>query len=87
MLPPSPLTDPDVQISRIRFFTGELRFSGIAVNDPGPWQRMAGEERGEASPSACMQVSRFVLARRSSHLRHVFVTCWRYCCSRAASSP
>jgi hypothetical protein len=35
---------------------------------------MAGEERGEASPSACMQVSRFVLARRSSHLRHVFVT-------------
>jgi len=25
---PSPLTDPDVQISRIRFFTGELRFRG-----------------------------------------------------------
>src|ERR1700759_323488 len=25
MLPPSPLTDPDVQISRFRFLTGELR--------------------------------------------------------------
>ena len=25
MLPPLPLTDPDVQISRFRFFTGELR--------------------------------------------------------------
>ena len=25
MLPPSPLTVPDVQISRIRFFMGEVR--------------------------------------------------------------
>jgi hypothetical protein len=25
MLPPPPLTDPDVPISSIRFFTGELR--------------------------------------------------------------
>ena len=25
MLPPSPLADPDVQISRFRFFTEELR--------------------------------------------------------------
>ena len=25
MLPPSPLADPDVQISRLRFFTEELR--------------------------------------------------------------
>jgi len=25
MLPPSPLTDPDVQISRFRFLAGELR--------------------------------------------------------------
>src|SRR5579871_5443278 len=51
MLPPSPLTDPDVQISRIRFFAGELRCSGgIAVDDSGPWQRVAGEERLEAVP-------------------------------------
>jgi integrase len=24
----------------------------------------------------------FPRVRRSNHLRHVFVTCWRYCCSR-----
>src|SRR5215813_2322748 len=33
MLPPSPLTDPDVQISRFRFLTGELR-SQRCSNDP-----------------------------------------------------
>jgi hypothetical protein len=50
MLPPSPPTDPDVQISRIRFLTGELRSGGISVNDPGSWQRVAVEERVEACP-------------------------------------
>ena len=51
MLPPSPLTDPYVQHSRIRFFTGEIRFSvGIAVDEPGRRQRVAGEERVEAVP-------------------------------------
>jgi hypothetical protein len=50
-LPPSPLTDPYVQHSRIRFFTGEIRFSGgIAVDEPGRRQRVAGEERVEAVP-------------------------------------
>ena len=33
MLPPSPLTDPDVQISRFRFFMEELR-SQDGVADP-----------------------------------------------------
>ena len=51
MLPPSPLTDPYVQHSRIRFFAGEIRFSvGIAVDEPGRRQRVAGEERVEAIP-------------------------------------
>src|ERR1700686_4459870 len=51
MLPPSPLTDPYVQHSRIRFFTGEIRFSvGIAVDKPGRRQRVAGEEPVEAVP-------------------------------------
>ena len=36
MLPPSPLADPDVQISRFRFFTEELtdgRSGLLAVGD------------------------------------------------------
>ena len=33
MLPPSPLTDPDVQISRFRFFMEEVR-SQDGVADP-----------------------------------------------------
>jgi len=35
MLPPSPLTDPDVQISRIRFLTGE--FAVRIVDDHSYW--------------------------------------------------
>src|SRR5258708_24630139 len=50
MLPPSPLTDPDVQISRIRFLAGELRSGGVAVDDHGPGKGMAGEECVEACP-------------------------------------
>src|SRR5215470_15346981 len=55
MLPPSPPTDPDAPISSIRFLTGELRSIGVAVDDPGRWQRMPGEERVEAGP--CEQPS------------------------------
>src|SRR5271170_129123 len=50
MLPPSPLTDPDVQISRIRFLTGELRWGGVAVDDPGPGEWIAFEECVESVP-------------------------------------
>src|SRR5260370_280738 len=50
MLPPSPLTDPDVQISRIRFLTGEFRSGGVAVDDLGPGKGMAGEDCVEACP-------------------------------------
>ena len=50
MLPSSPLTDPDVQISRFRFFTGELRSRGVAMDNPGCRQRVALEEFSEAVP-------------------------------------
>ena len=53
MLPSSPLTDPDVRISRFRFFTGELRSqqrTGVTVDDAGCWQGMAPEQRGKAAP-------------------------------------
>src|SRR5262245_7543186 len=50
MLPPSPPTDPDVQISCIRFFAGELRSRGISMDDPGSGKRMAFEKRVEAVP-------------------------------------
>jgi hypothetical protein len=34
MLPPSPLTDPDVQISRIRFLQEMFAHGGVSVEDP-----------------------------------------------------
>src|SRR5262245_4728546 len=53
MLPSSPLTDPDVRISRFRFFTGEVRSqqrSGVTVDDTGSRQGMAPEQLGKAAP-------------------------------------
>src|SRR6202047_4139848 len=50
MLPPSPLTVPDVRISRIRFFAEELRSGGVPVTDlrGGGW--MGCEEDTEGAP-------------------------------------
>jgi hypothetical protein len=50
MLPPSPLTVPDVQISRIRFFTEEVRSGGVAVDDLGGGEWMGCEEDAEVAP-------------------------------------
>src|SRR5271157_3108782 len=51
MSPSPPLTDPDVQVSRIRFFTGEFRSRWRkAMDDPRRGKRMALEDRVEAGP-------------------------------------
>ena len=50
MLPPSPVTDPDVRISRIRFFAEELRSGGVPVNDLDGGEWMGCEERAEVAP-------------------------------------
>src|SRR5579883_3385021 len=50
MLPSSPPTDPDVQISRIRFFAQELRSRGVSMDDPRLRQWIAHQQRREASP-------------------------------------
>src|SRR5215467_13460024 len=50
MLPPSPLTVPDVRISRIRFFAGEFCSRSVPMNDLGAGQWVACEERAEAVP-------------------------------------
>ena len=47
MLPPSPLTDPDVQISRIRFLTEEVRSRIVFEGKPHTWK--LGVPRGRKS--------------------------------------
>ena len=51
-MPSSPLTDPDVRISRIRFFTGQVRSRTPAegVNDPWRRQDQPLEHRLELGP-------------------------------------
>src|ERR1700719_3398900 len=50
MLPPSPLTVPDVRISRIRFFAEELRSGGVPVTDLRGGEWMGCEEDTEVAP-------------------------------------
>ena len=51
MSPSPPLTDPDVRISRIRFFACKFRSrAGVLMNDPGWRQGVAFEDGGEARP-------------------------------------
>jgi hypothetical protein len=51
MLPSSSLTDPDVRISRIRFFTRKLRSRGIVLmDDKGTRQRISREYGSKARP-------------------------------------
>jgi hypothetical protein len=66
MLPPPPLTDPDVQISRVRFFTGELRSQQCSdgqcvvpvegavqeLSEPIPWESAA-PSRQPLPPDPC----------------------------------
>src|SRR5262249_42504399 len=55
MLPSSPLTDPDVRISRFRFFTGELRSQQRtdAVRDSSVKKRSAGGSEGHPAFRSC----------------------------------
>ena len=51
MFPSPPLTDPDVQISRIRFFARMVRSrSGVLVDDQSRGQRVARKHGSEALP-------------------------------------
>src|SRR5229473_3643926 len=51
MLPSPPLTDPDVRITRIRFFARKLRSGdGVPVDDQGGRQGMPSEHGPEARP-------------------------------------
>jgi hypothetical protein len=58
MLPSSSLTDPDVQFSRFRFFTGELRSrrysdgqSGLPAEDDALGAQQIGDERRDERES------------------------------------
>ena len=51
MLPPSSLTDPDVRITRIRFFTRKLRSRDVVLmNDKGARQWISREHGSKARP-------------------------------------
>src|SRR5258707_6706119 len=51
MLPSPPLTDPDVRITRIRFFTRKLRSGDIVLVDDLGWRQRVSREHGpEARP-------------------------------------
>ena len=45
MLPSPPLTDPDVRITRIRFFTRKLRSGDIVLVDDLGWRHRASMAR------------------------------------------
>ena len=51
MLPPSSLTDPDVRITRIRFFTRKLRSRDVVLmNDKGARQGVSRKHGPQARP-------------------------------------
>lgn len=57
MLPSPPLTDPDVRITRIRFFTRKLRSGDIVLVDDLGWRQRVSRKHGPEARSRQIAVT------------------------------
>jgi len=53
MFPSPPLTDPDVQVTRIRFFTRKVRSGDVVLMDDRGWRQGMPCEYGSEARLTC----------------------------------